>query len=259
MRVLAAIAFVVPIVVTVYVLSRGPWPEPRAQAAARHAADSLTRAVPGDGAGGEVGTVTTGASRRGRLAWAAVDAGPQRRSVAYVLRDGRWTTLIESRALAPDWERLKADAMARRLAAPGASAAGATEGRNAQQLAKRFRRALAHFGRMRVDRQAVAVGPAADRPAAGDSAVRATITDWERRLGAPRLVDDGLVTWAPRRSGVGWVVADLEVSPPGWGGATLPLRLTAVYRARDEDNWGLVLVHLAAPAPAPGEPQAPAP
>lgn len=304
MRFIAAVAIIVPILAAAYVLSRGPRPEPAAQTAAAHLADSLTRArlaalgegdVPrwgaalridalllGDDAdpasvgreaavaemsrelaaasapagvpGPRIGRVSVGATRRGRLAWAAAElegralvaeggpAPPSRQTVAYLFRDDEWKVMIEHQAQAPTWDELRAGAEARRFPAPAALTA--PEGRDAGQLAKRFRRALGHFGRMRVDRRAIAVGPAADDPAVGDSAVKAVVADWERRLGGPRLVEGGLKTWVPRRSGVGWVVANLEVAPPGWGGTTLPLRLTAVYRRHGEDSWGLVLAHL---------------
>ncbi len=313
MRFIAGIAILGPILVVIWVLSRGPWPEPAAQIAARHAADSLTRVrlaalgrgdigawgaslrtdalLLGDDAdplrigreeavaemrregnsgsaeasapGIRIGRVTVGATRRGRLAWAAAEVDdraastldslsrPLRQTTAYVFRDGAWKVLVENHSRAPTWEELQAGAAARRFPAPATLAA--PEGRDAEQLAKRFRRALAHFGRIRVDRRAIAVGPARGVPAAGDSAVGATIADWERRLGAPRLATDGLFARVPRRAGVGWVVAHLEVSPPGWGAVTLPLRLTAVYRERDEGNWSLVLAHLSVAMPDAGE------
>jgi hypothetical protein len=269
MRFIAGVAILVPILATAFVLSRGPWPEPRAQTAATHAADSLTRArLAALGEAPRVERVVVGATRRGRLAWAAAElegrspaeAGPQRPSwytVAYVLRDGEWQAMIDHHAQAPTWEELRTGAAGRRFPAPKALAA--PEGRDAGQLAKRFRRSLEHFGRRRADRRAIAVGPAAGEVAVGDSAVNATVADWRRRLGEPRLVEGGLSAWVPRRSGVGWVVANLEVSPPGWGGVTLPLRLTSVYRERDEDNWSLVLVHLSVAADAGETEPAPIP
>ncbi|HKQ58396.1 MAG TPA: hypothetical protein VJY35_11065, partial [Candidatus Eisenbacteria bacterium] len=59
-----------------------------------------------------------------------------------------------------------------------------------------------------------------------------------------------------RGRGVGWVAANLEVTPPEWGGATLPLRFTGVYRERDEDNWSLLLAHLSVGVPDDREPVA---
>lgn len=255
MRFVAAIAIVVPVVVAAYVLSREPRPAPRAQVEARRAVDSLARLAPA--ASGDVEVVRrvwTGATRRGRLAWAAVELGDTSsspggevaraawRTGAWLVRDGEWSVRVEQDAPALTWEELEAGAIARRFAAAGALAAG--EGRDAAQLAKRFRRALARFGRIRPDRQAIAVGPAGDEPAVGDSAVSAMLADWERRFGPPRLAPDGLHASAPRRLGVGWVEANLEVTPPGWGGVTLPLRFTGVYRDRGEDSWALVLAHL---------------
>ena len=200
---------------------------------------------------GGVERVTVGATRRGRLAWAAAEldhraaddslARPLRQTAAYLLRDDEWRVLIENHSQGPTWEELEARA-ARGFPAPVALAA--PQGRDAERLAKRFRRALAHFGRMRPDRQAIAVGPTRSDLAVGDSAVSVMVADWERRLGAPRLATDGLSTWVPRRTGVGWVAAHLEVSPPDWGGITLPLRFTGVYRERSEDGWSLVLAHL---------------
>lgn len=312
MRFIAAIAIIVPVLVVIWVLTRGPWPEPAAQVAARHAADSLTRvrlAALGQGdvaawgaalrsdalllgddsdparigpveavaemrrelapviaeAGAvdvHVERVVTGATRRGRLAWSVAElddrrapAGdslprPSRQTTAYLLRDDEWRVMLEHHSQAPTWEELRAGAAA--LRSPLPAALGTPEGRDAEQLAKRFRRALARFGRIRVDRGAIAVGPAGGDPAVGDSAVSAMFADWERRLGTPRLAADGLLARVPRRAGVGWVVANLEVSPPDWGGITLPLRLTAVYRERDEDSWSLVLVHLSVAVPEAG-------
>jgi len=299
-RFIAGIAFIVPVVVVIWVLSRGPRPEPAAQVAARHAVDSLTRArlaaleqgdvaawgaalrpdalLLGDDAdpartgrdeavaemrrelgptiaGGysadvRVQRVTVGATRRGRLAWAAAELAiaedslprPLRQTASYLLRDDEWRVLIENHSQAPTWEELEARAGRGGFPAPGALAA--PEGHDAERLAKRFRRALAHFGRIRPDRQAIAVGPTQGDVAVGDSAVSVMIAEWERRLGAPRLATDGLSTWVPRRTGVGCVAANLEVSPPDWGGITMPLRLTAVYRERGEDSWSLVLAHL---------------
>lgn len=319
MRFIAAVAIVVPILASIYVLSRGPRPETRAQIVAIHAADSLTRervaalgagdvagwaatlrtdalvlgddrdpaAVGRDAAVAEIGRelaaatalsgapgprverLIVGATRRGRLAWTAAElegrllvaepgpAWPSRQTVAYALRDDEWKAMIEHHAQAPTWEELQAGAAARRFPAPAALAT--LEGRGAEQLAKRFRRVLEHYGLRRPDRRAIAVGPAAGDLAAGDSAVRVMVADWERRLGEPRLVDGGLSAWAPRRSGMGWVVANLEVSPPGWGGATLPLRLTAVYRASGEDSWSLVLAHLSVAVDARGTEPTPIP
>jgi hypothetical protein len=304
MRFIAAIAIVVPILAVAYVLTRGPRPEPAAQVAARHAADSLTRGrlaalergdveawgaalrpdalLLGDDADPartgpveavaemrrELGPVTAersapdlsigrliaGGTRRGRLAWTAVDLNedglsrPLRQTAAYVLRDDEWRVLIEHHSQAPTWEALQAGAAARQFPAP--ATLGEPDGRgDAAQLAKRFRRSLGRFGRMRVDRGAIAVGPTQGDVALGDSAVSAMFAGWERRLGAPRLAPEGLRTWVPRRSGVGWVAANLEVSPPDWGGVTLPLRFTGVYRSRGEDSWGLVLAHLSVAVP----------
>jgi len=313
MRFIAAIAIIVPILATAYVLSRAPRPEPAAQRAARHAADSLARGrlaalgrgdvdawgaalrsdalLLGDDADPartgpaeavaemrrelaptsaeglaqdiSISRLIVGATRRGRLAWTAAELNerapfmgdslsrPLRQTAAYVLRDDEWKVLIENHSQAPTWEELQAGAAARHFPAPAALAA--PEGRDAEQLAKRFRRALGRFGRMRVERSAIAVGPTRGDVALGDSAVGAMFAGWERRLGAPRLAPDGLRAWVPRRSGVGWVAANLEVSPPDWGGVTLPLRLTGVYRNRGEDSWGLVLAHLSVAMPDPME------
>ncbi len=313
MRFIAAIAIIVPILAAAFVLSRGPWPEPAAQIAARHAADSLTRVrladlgrgdvsawgaalrsdalllgddadptrfgaeaavaemrrelVPDPGEGFapdiRIGRVTVGATRRGRLAWSAAELDDQsriaedgpprmlRQTTAYLFRDDEWKVMIENHSRAPTWEELRAGAAARRFPTP--AALGTPEGRDAEQLAKRFRRSLAHYGRIRVDRRAIAIGPTGGDLAVGDSAVSAMFADWERRLGTPRLATFGLLARVPRRAGVGWVAANLEVSPPGWGGITLPLRLTAVYRERDEDSWSLVLAHLSVAVPPPAE------
>lgn len=313
MRFIAAIAIIVPILAAAYVLSRGPRPEPAAQQAARHAADSLARGrlaalgrgdvdawgaalrsdalLLGDDADPartgpaeavaemrrelastsaeglapdiSISRLIVGATRRGRLAWTATELNdrapfmgdslsrPLRQTAAYVLRDDEWKVLIENHSQAPTWEELQAGAAAGHFTAPAALAA--PEGRDAERLAKRFRRSLAHYGRIRLDRRAVAVGPTRGEIALGDSAVSAMVAVWERRLGAPRLATDGLRVWVPRRTGVGWVVANLEVSPPGWGGITLPLRFTGAYRARDEDSWGLVLAHLSVAVPDPME------
>ena len=304
--------------VVIWVLSRGPWHEPAAQAAARHAVDSLTRVrlaaleqgdvaawgaalrsdalllgddadpartgpveavaemrrergpaiAGGSAADVRVERVTVGATRRGRLAWAAAGLAaaapfredsvsrPLRQTAAYILRDDEWRALIENHSQAPTWDELQAGAARGQFPAP--AALEAPEGRGAERLAKRFRRALAHFGRLRPDRQAIAVGPTGGDVAVGDSAVSVMVADWERRLGAPRLATDGLSTWVPRRTGVGWVVAHLEVSPPDWGGITMPLRLTAVYRERGEDSWSLVLAHLSVAVRDEGEAALPA-
>ena len=207
--------------------------------------------------------LATGATRRGRLAWAAIAAddrsgaggdgpmGAARHTVAWLLRDDEWGVLLDHHAQAPTWEELRAGAVAGRFPPPAPLAP--SEGRAASKLARRFERAIERYGRLRPDRQAVAVGPAGPGIAAGDSAVTAMLADWERRLGAPRITADGLSVRVPRRRGVGWVSANLTVSPPDWGGVTLPLRLTAVYRERGKSSWGLVLLHLsvAAPHPAP--------
>lgn len=306
MRLLLVLVIVAPIVVAAYFLSRGPWPEPAGQRAARLDVDSITherlealgrgdvegwgRALRADamvvswnhrqvsigpevaiqGMKGDSGhaargarihgsgspRVITGASRRGRLAWAVSVADPAGRdpalghSVAYLLRDDEWRVVIETLAESFSWEELQAGAVAGRFPSP--AALDPVEGRGAERLAKRFRRSLAHYGRTRPERQAIAIGPAPGEPARGDSAVGVMLAEWERRLGPPRLAAEGLRVVAPRRTGVGWVVANLEVTPPGWGGATLPLRFTGVYRSRGEDSWGLALAHLSVVAPAAG-------
>lgn len=256
MRALAALAVLVPVAVLVWVLTRGPWPESDAQTTARMAADSLVRAALPDAAlEGPAPLVVTGATRRGRLAWAAVEApagppGPAGaraaatwRTSVWHRRRGEWTELVSRVAPAPGASELREGAAAGRFGTPAAT--GVATGRAAERLAGRFRRALDRYGRMRLDRQAVAVGPASGEVAFGDSAAGALIADWRRRLGVPRLIEDRLHARVAARGGVGWVTADLEVSPPDWGGVTLPLRCTAVYRERGESNWGLVLVHLA--------------
>jgi hypothetical protein len=96
---------------------------------------------------------------------------------------------------------------------------------------------------MRLERTVLAIGPAAGTLTSGDSAVHVLFEDCDRRLGPLRLVGDELRVWAGTR-GVGWVVAHLEASPPEWGGATLPLRFTGVYRESGENSWRLVMGHL---------------
>ena len=304
MRFIAGIAFVVPVVVVIWVLVGGPRPESAAQVAAMHAVDSLTRVrvaalgrheidawgaalrsdallLGDDGDPARIGRVeavdemrrelgsasdaasaldfdvmrvATGATRRGRLAWAAVSFDdsssaigddrpnvPLRHTTAYLFRDNEWRVLLEIHAHATNWDVLRVRAAVGRCPAPAALTA--SEGRDASRLAKRFRRALAHFGRIRVDQQAIAVGPTGDI-AVGDSAVNAMFADWEGRLGAPRLATDGLRASVPHRADVGSVLANLEASPPGWTGGALPLRFAGVYRERGEDGWSLVLAHL---------------
>jgi ketosteroid isomerase-like protein len=199
--------------------------------------------------------VVAGATRRGRLAWAAAEMdygtnwaeGDNRRyamrhSAAYLLQDGEWRVMLEHDAYVVDWDELRASAAARRFPPPAPP--GPSSGRSSDELERRFKRWLPHLGRTRVDRRALAVGPTPGAPAAGDSAVKAMLGDWERRLGPPRLLPNGLRARAPHNRGVGWVAANLEVSPPEWGGLTLPLRFTGVYRESGEDSWNLVLAHL---------------
>ncbi|MGH7732041.1 MAG: nuclear transport factor 2 family protein [Candidatus Eiseniibacteriota bacterium] len=309
MRFVLALAIVVPILVGAYVLSSRPRPEPVAQTAARHAADSLTRArleaferlefpafaaalrpdglvIAADPEEALVGgpavvaemekdfgpaaargltldirpeRVLTGATRRGRMAWAAADLDygvrlgtdtlhvPLHHSAAYLLQEGEWRVMLEHDARVMTWEELREGARAGRLPAP--ARLGSPDGRRQESLAKRFRRWLPQLARMRPDREALAIGPSPGELAAGDSAVKSLLDDWERRLGSVRLAPDGLRAWAPRKRGVGWVAANLEASPPTWGGATLPLRFTGVYRETGEDSWRLVLAHLSVGVP----------
>ena len=71
MRFIAAVAIVVPILAAAYVLSRGPWPETKAQIAAIQVADSLTRArVDSLDGGPRIGRISVGATLA-RVAWGA--------------------------------------------------------------------------------------------------------------------------------------------------------------------------------------------
>lgn len=197
--------------------------------------------------------VETGATRRGRLAWAAAPLVQRARvgedstraallhSVVWLKRDDEWRIVVEHDARVAEWEELAAGAAARRF--PTLAPLPAPEGRGAERLARRFERWLPSFSGRRVDGQVIAVGPTG-AIAVGDSAVRVMFAGWVERLGKPRVAPGGLAAWAPRGRGVGWVAANLEVTPPAWGGATLPLRLTCVYRDTGEDSWRLVLAHL---------------
>ena len=197
--------------------------------------------------------VATGATRRGRLAWAALPLGSvtaratRMHSMAWLERDGEWRVLVEHGARVGDWEALRAAAAARRF--PAQTGLEAPQGRGAERLARRFERWLPDFGGRRLDREAIAVGPMPDAPAVGDSAVKVMLAGWAERFGKPRVAPGGIAAWAPRGRGVGWVAANLEVTPPGWGGATLPLRITCVYRDTGEDSWRLVLAHLSVAMP----------
>ena len=203
------------------------------------------------------GRVMTGATRRGRLAWAVApfDVVPSvdgpglsfMHSVAWMLQDGEWRVLVEHDAMLPEWNPLQLLATGRRFSSP--PELPEPQGRQARELARRFERWLPDLFGRRVDRDAIAVGPVYGAVASGDSAVKAMFADLATRLGPPRLVPHGLAAWSPRGRGVGWVAANLEFAPPDWGGATLPLRFTGVYRERDEDNWSLVLAHLSVGQP----------
>jgi ketosteroid isomerase-like protein len=207
----------------------------------------------GEGITLEPQRIVTGATRRGRLAWAAspldyrvrggVD-GPTTtllHSVAWLVREGEWRVMVEHDARVADWVLLRAGAAARRFPEPAMLTA--PEGRGAEHLARKFERWLPHFSDRRVDHEAIAVGPTG-AVAVGDSAVKAMLGDWTARLGAPRITAGGLAALVPRGRAVGWVAANLEVRPPAWGGAILPLRFTCVYRETGEDGWTLVLAHL---------------
>jgi hypothetical protein len=230
---------------------------PTAAADAMRAAGPVARDL-------EPGPVMTGATRRGRLAWAATpldfrgggDSLPASgmHSVAWLLQDGEWRVMVEHDARTPDWEALRAAAAARPFPSP--APLPGVQGRQARDLARRFERWLPDLFGRRVDGEAIGVGPVPGAIAVGDSAVKAMFADLATRLGRPRLLPNGLGAWAPRGRGVGWVAANLEVTPPEWGGTTLPLRFTGVYRERDEDNWSLVLAHLSVGVPDVPEPVA---
>ena len=202
--------------------------------------------------------VTTGATRRGRMAWAAAALDyrsrlgrdslrvPFRHSAVYLQQEGEWRVMLEHDARVMTWDELRDGARGGRFPAPAALAA--PQGRGAQSLADRFKRWLPHLTRGRPDRDALAIGPGGEM-AAGDSAVRAMLGDWERRLGPPQLAAGGITAWAPRNRDVGWVAANLVVSPPEWGGVTLPLRFTGLYRESGEDSWKLALAHLSVGVP----------
>lgn len=250
MRALPAVAVLFSIVLAAVLIMREPRPETAAQIGARQTAERLgrERLAPSR----PPRRLETGASRRGRLAWAAIDldaaAGAgigrerHRQTMALLRNDDEWRVMIDHDApvLTPEALRDWAKAGATLTPIDG----GDRYRGDRRSLDKRFRRWLAHPGKARVERQAIAVGPTLEEFSVGDSAVKVLLAGWERDYGELRLQPGGTRVWVSPGGGAGWVMANVEARPPGWSGGVLGLRLTAVYRARGEDNWGLALAHL---------------
>jgi hypothetical protein len=208
-----------------------------------------------------------GTARKAKLAWTVTDAGrgatsagpeamPMRITTAWMRDGGAWTVILEHHSLptsgSDDAWRVS-DVVFPAIRSDSAYQRAYERLQSIfvdrpHPMVRRFLRQLGHLSDVRVDPEAMVIGPSDGEFASGDSAVKALLGDWEHRYGA--LVADRatMVSWTPRRAGVGWVVADLTAKPTGVEGPTLRLRMSAVYRERGEDSYTLVLAHLCDPA-----------
>lgn len=250
MRALVPVAIAFSIVLAAVLIMREPRAPSPAQIVARRAAERLVRERVATL--GPPRRLEVGASRRGRLAWVAVDVNergggagepmPRRQTIAWILDDGRWRMMVEHDARVMTKDALRAGSPTGGLPMPAPG--GGRRGGDYRSLEKRFRRWLEHPGKARVEDEAIAVGPTEPEFAVGDSATRVLLAAWERDYGALQLEPDDLSVWVSPGGGSGWVAANVEARPPPWGGTPVKLRLTAVYRSRGEDAWGLALAHL---------------
>jgi ketosteroid isomerase-like protein len=218
------------------------------------AAAMLARREIGGGPGGGPGPIRVGASRRGRLAWAVAEilpaggdesgsASPFRLSMAYLKIEDEWRVVLEHHS----GVGIETDAVVPPGRGPAETVQDVPGRSRSEDIERPFRKQLERLSDIRMDPEVMIVGPTDGELAFGDTAATQLLADWEIRYGVFHADAGTIQSWSPRNRAVGWVVADVEARPPGAKGVVLKLRFSAVYRARGENAWSLVLAHLSVP------------